>query len=91
MLTKLDDIHGLPMRKGTVICPLGMGTTQLLSSSHGFEGIYDYSVRLSIPGTIEMKDWCEENCEHANCGSTGSVFWSFMCVTDAVAFKLRWS
>lgn len=91
MQTKLDDIHGTPMKTGTVTCLSGMTTTQLHSNSRGFEWPYGYAVQLDTPGKVEMANWCKENCENDYHGSSGSVFWSFVSETDAVGFKLRWS
>ena len=90
MPTTYDDIRGLPMKMGSVTYLSGMTTMQWHSSSRGSEGVYRYCVQLSTTGSVEMADWCEENCEYDYSGAEASVFWMFISETDAIAFKLRW-
>jgi len=90
MLTKYGDTHGIPMKMGSVTYLLGMTTMQWRSSLRGFEGVYQYCVELPTTGSVEMADWCKENCEYDYTGAEASMFWLFVSETDAIAFKLRW-
>ncbi len=51
---------------------------------------FSYVVDIKTIGTLEMANWCEENCSDTFSGTDKSTLWLFNSEEDAIAFKLRW-